>query len=443
MSSFRWLHLTDLHCGQFGQRHLWPNIRDQFFEDLEKLVVLCGPWDAVLFSGDLVQHGGALEFEQLEQQVLGPLWERFAQLGCQPVLLTVPGNHDLQRPGNKIEKSLQPALKWLLKPEQFSDIADAFFDDPDSGYRQITDMALANYVKWAADQRHRQKHPIATSSFPGDFSTTFHVSDKYRVGVLGLNSTFLQLDAGDYQGKLAWDVRQFHAVCEGDGPNWAARHDVCLLMTHQGPEWFNDASRKKVYPEINPAGRFAVHQFGHMHAEEMLGRTFAGGPLQRLWQGPSLFGLKHYGHQHNEERRHGYSACSLNHAPALAAKGRSGQRQWLAFRSGHRGLYPHRRSHAAGNHPSADTVAEGIVAIERIAATHRDRERPHAAAARGMAHAHAAAVEETLVRRQFSERTAVYRDAEPEAVAGIGSAGAISESAVFSCGTRTALRDTR
>ena len=311
MSSFRWLHLTDLHCGQVGQRHLWPEIRFQFFEDLEKLVVLCGPWDAVLFSGDLVQHGGALEFELLEQQVLGPLWERFAQLGCQPVLLTVPGNHDLQRPGNKIEKSLQPALKWLLKPEQFSDIADAFFDDPDSGYRQITDMALANYVKWAAEQRHRQNHPIATSSFPGDFSTTFHVSDKYRVGVLGLNTTFLQLDAGDYQGKLAWDVRQCHAVCEGDGPSWAKQHDVCLLMTHQGPEWFNDASRKKVYPEINPAGRFAVHQFGHMHAEEMLGRTFAGGPLQRLWQGPSLFGLKHYGHQHNEDRRHGYSACVL------------------------------------------------------------------------------------------------------------------------------------
>ena len=162
MSSFRWLHLTDLHCGQVGQRHLWPEIRFQFFEDLEKLVVLCGPWDAVLFSGDLVQHGGALEFEQLEQQVLGPLWEKFAQLGCQPVLLTVPGNHDLQRPGKGISKSLKPALQWLLMPELFPQIADEFFSETDSSYRQITDRALGSYVKWAAKKRHHRGHPIGS-----------------------------------------------------------------------------------------------------------------------------------------------------------------------------------------------------------------------------------------------------------------------------------------
>ncbi len=162
MSTFCWLHLTDLHCGQFGQRHLWPEIRHRFFEDLDKLFAMCGPWQAVLFSGDLVQRGEAQEFEQLEQQVLGPLWEKFAQLGCQPVLLTVPGNHDLQRPGNGISKSLKPALQWLLKAESFPEIADEFFDDPESAYRQITDRTLASYVKWAAKKRHHRGHPIGS-----------------------------------------------------------------------------------------------------------------------------------------------------------------------------------------------------------------------------------------------------------------------------------------
>ena len=72
MSAFNWLHLTDLHWGQTGQKHLWPEIREQFFDDLKDLRGKCGPWQAVLFSGDFVQQGEVEEFEQLEQDVLGP-----------------------------------------------------------------------------------------------------------------------------------------------------------------------------------------------------------------------------------------------------------------------------------------------------------------------------------------------------------------------------------
>jgi 3',5'-cyclic AMP phosphodiesterase CpdA len=59
MSTFNWLHLTDLHLGMAGQKHLWPNIRDIFYDDLRKPHKQCGPWDAVLFTGDLVQRGSA------------------------------------------------------------------------------------------------------------------------------------------------------------------------------------------------------------------------------------------------------------------------------------------------------------------------------------------------------------------------------------------------
>lgn len=246
LDRFNWLHLTDLHCGQTGERHLWPEIRHHFFEDLDKLHDKCGPWQAVLFSGDFVQKGALGEFGWLEQDVLGPLWNRFTELhDIPPVLLAVPGNHDLQRPGNDIEKSLQPALKWLLSPDLFPQIADEFFEDPESSYRKIVDTTLANYVKWADEQRHRQDHSIRTSRFPGDFSTTFQLPGGRRVGVVGLNAAFLQLAADNYQGKLAWDVRQFHAVCEGDGPAWTTQHDICLLMTHQGPEWLNEPSRTR------------------------------------------------------------------------------------------------------------------------------------------------------------------------------------------------------
>ena len=56
---FAWLHLTDPHYGLSGQDCLWPNLRQPFLDDIAKLHGRCGPWDAVLFTGDLVQSGQA------------------------------------------------------------------------------------------------------------------------------------------------------------------------------------------------------------------------------------------------------------------------------------------------------------------------------------------------------------------------------------------------
>jgi 3',5'-cyclic AMP phosphodiesterase CpdA len=57
MRSFGWLHFTDLHQGLDAQGWLWPGVRDVLFTDLEQLHERCGPWDLVLFSGDLTQRG--------------------------------------------------------------------------------------------------------------------------------------------------------------------------------------------------------------------------------------------------------------------------------------------------------------------------------------------------------------------------------------------------
>jgi hypothetical protein len=112
MPSFSWLHLTDLHWGLEGQRPLWSNVREAFFDDLEKLHERSGPWQAVLFTGDFVQQGKKNEFEQLDQRVLNPLRERLQRLGSgDAALLAVPGNHDLIRPD---ATKASAALKWLL-----------------------------------------------------------------------------------------------------------------------------------------------------------------------------------------------------------------------------------------------------------------------------------------------------------------------------------------
>lgn len=97
MPEIKWLHLTDLHQGLKPQDWLWPSVRDDFYRDLEILHEKSGPWDVVLFTGDLTNTGSKDEFQKLDE-TLSDLWQTLRSLGSNPVLLPIPGNHDLVRP---------------------------------------------------------------------------------------------------------------------------------------------------------------------------------------------------------------------------------------------------------------------------------------------------------------------------------------------------------
>lgn len=299
---FSWLHLTDLHYGLAGQRPLWPNIRQAFFDDLKVLHERCGPWQAVLFTGDLVQQGLKDEFAHMQTEVLARLWEELKALGSgEAVLLAVPGNHDLVRPDTKKPSA---AVRQLLRQDGFPEVEEEFWADPDSEYRQVITSAFANYDAWWKGPSPYPKAPASEGLLPGDFASTLAIGSR-SIGVMGLNTTFLQLAGGNYQGRLAWDLRQAQAVCDSDMADWIKDHDICLLLTHQGPDWL-DSQSNAAYPEINPAGRFAVHLFGHMHEAVLRSTSYGGGKPLLQWQGCSLFGLEKFGDPPQQDRRHGY-----------------------------------------------------------------------------------------------------------------------------------------
>lgn len=316
MPKFSWLHLTDLHLGMHGQDHLWPNIREAFFDDLGKLHEKCGPWDVVFFTGDFVQRGSADEFRELDF-FLEKIWKHLKELGSDPALLAVPGNHDLFRPEPKL-----PAVRVLAKWKDNPEIHDEFWTDDGSDYRKVIEDAFCNYKAWCSETPFGNSAGIRPGLLPGDFSANLEYHG-LRIGVVGLNTTFLQLTSGDYVGRLAWDPRQFHVACGGDGVEWVRNQNLSILLTHQPPDWLDDQSRSKVFSEIAPAGRFAVHLCGHMHKNLKLAVSTGGGPTRNLWQGCSLFGLEHYGDEKKEDRSHGYSAGLLQ------VEGRSGHlRHW-------------------------------------------------------------------------------------------------------------------
>ncbi|MCP4698302.1 MAG: metallophosphoesterase, partial [Gammaproteobacteria bacterium] len=256
-NDFCWLHLTDLHHGMREQHWLWPGVREIFFEDLKRLHEKSGPWDLVLFTGDLTQKGSAEEFRKLDE-FFERLWKFFDSLGFNPRLLAVPGNHDLLRPSQK-----DPAVKLISQWQQQQDIQTEFWENAKSPYRRVVAKAFAKYTAWQERQVFIPKN-LTRGILPGDFSVTIEKAGA-KLGVVGLNTSFLQLSGGDYEKKLALHARQFHAACGGDGPDWARQHQACLFLTHHPPAWLDSDSRRHLQAEITAHGRFAVHLCGHMH----------------------------------------------------------------------------------------------------------------------------------------------------------------------------------
>ena len=49
--TLNWLHISDLHMGLPGQKHLWPNVEREFYRDLQDYCSKNGPVDVVFLQG--------------------------------------------------------------------------------------------------------------------------------------------------------------------------------------------------------------------------------------------------------------------------------------------------------------------------------------------------------------------------------------------------------
>ena len=123
---------------------------------------------------------------------------RLAAKAMSPYFFSVPGNHDLVRPAPKT--SVVVALRaW----HDQSVVRQAFWNDATSEYRIAINASFEQYVIWMKSLSNAGI-PLCDSRggiIPGDFSAALSVSG-LKIGLIGLNSAFLQLADGDYKGRL-------------------------------------------------------------------------------------------------------------------------------------------------------------------------------------------------------------------------------------------------
>jgi predicted MPP superfamily phosphohydrolase len=362
-TSIGWLHLTDLHMGLELGRPLLYNVEEELLADLGRLHRKAGPWDAVLFTGDLTQQGKPEEFQALDG-FLGRLWKHLEALGSRPVLVAVPGNHDLVRPTRPLPAAVRALRNW----HGDQDLQRDFWGNATGEYRQVIDTAFAAYSAWW-QQHPRTQEKRSSGLLPGDHAITLE-QNGVRLGVIGLNSSFLQLTGDDYSGKLHLDVRQMNAVC-GDVPrDWFAEHDAALLLTHHPVAWLHPEAQRDYPAEIYKPGRFVAHLFGHMHETGIQTLRQGGGEARRYYQGASLFGLETYGQE--QVRVHGYSASRLRLLGEERAELRLWPRIMLRQTDGSLRLVP---DHTQGLYED-DAIVESLPLVSRIKPPHSSPAMP-------------------------------------------------------------------
>jgi hypothetical protein len=307
MTTFGWLHISDLHATV--RRAAWssPQTRDQLFRDLVGIHRDTGDWDLVLVSGDLTLRGAPEEFERADE-VLAELCEHLRSLGPDPCVLVVPGNHDICRPADPPPSALRALRRWHDDPRT----RDEFWNDPESPARRVVDRALEPFAQWWGARGFPERAGVHRGVLPGDFTATIE-KQGVRLGVVGLCSAFLQLTGDVYEERAALDPLQLLAATRGDVPGWIAAHDAVVLVTHHPSPWLDArhlTRNEKLDQElIDPPGRFCAHLSGHLHDD---------GPVVRRGthiaiRAPSLLGLREWEDPRggSVKRCHGYNAVRL------------------------------------------------------------------------------------------------------------------------------------
>lgn len=287
-----WLQLTDLHVGQPREYDRYENIEQALFDDLRRLQRDDDwHWDVVFFTGDLAFRGSDGEYAGVTRR-LGRILEEVQRLNGggdehRPVLVTVPGNHDLARPDpltvSRVRASWQGSSLYR----------ESLWRGENPDLRAILERAFDAYTRWHRTHPFRRPEEVSDNGLvPGDFAATATIRG-LRLGVVGLNSSFLHL--GDSEpGELDLRLEQLRAVC-GDYEGWARNHHLRILLTHHPVDWLCPAGRAAFEEEIRHGDRFDIHLYGHMHAGGHTAAATVDG-FRYSMQGRSLFGAEEDGH---------------------------------------------------------------------------------------------------------------------------------------------------
>src|SRR6185436_488075 len=162
----RWLHLSDLHLGCRGE-DLWWQVQEVLEKSVSDMAQRLGPPDPLLLSGDLTNTGDPKEFKRVDRLLAALLrW-----LQADPLIVAVPGNHDLHRPQGLAAVALRPLERYGQggDDEDIRLFEEILWDQKDASPIQPLFAGFQDWFRRRLLPDLEKRAKLHLSHFPGDF----------------------------------------------------------------------------------------------------------------------------------------------------------------------------------------------------------------------------------------------------------------------------------
>ncbi|MFC8850711.1 MULTISPECIES: metallophosphoesterase [unclassified Micromonospora] len=238
------VHLSDIHFDAGDESLYGPNAMaaGRLVEDLERCRDRLGQPNAILVTGDIAFSGKSEQYDQARHFL-----EQVTQaLDIEPhSVLTVPGNHDVDR--NQIGptgKLVHDQLRGL-DPTDSDKLLNSLLRDPANPLLK----PLAAYNDFA------MSYECSVSAEKPSWEAPFDLGDELRLRVFGLTSV-LVCNADDARAGMIMGSRQTSL-------NGLQPQDVGMVLAHHPPDWWHD--RDMCLPLMRRM--VSVCLYGHKHED--------------------------------------------------------------------------------------------------------------------------------------------------------------------------------
>lgn len=318
---FAWLHISDLHFGHGDAAHSSDQVlvTTDLRRDIATVLGQGAPApSAILVTGDIAfsGHTRLRPGDQPSQEY--PDAQRFLLSLGQVVgldarrIFVVPGNHDVQRPADKV-RNIRRLRDELREGKEPLDVALAHIED-----RNLLAQRQANYLAFSASFAPACLD-AGGGAAPEQRLWWWHreqASSGLKLRLIGLNTALLAADEQD-QGRLALGKAPLAEVLTA--PPTEPDELVVVLSHHpfQGG-WLRD--EKEIDAWVRSHAH--LHLFGHVHeADSEEARSGAGGAFVRVAAGAA------HGEQDAPEA-HGYNVAAVIRGPKGELRLRLWPRRW-------------------------------------------------------------------------------------------------------------------
>lgn len=246
--SLNFLHLSDIHFlkgKSNGVYDLDEDVRHQLEIDAKKVVNQIGDVNAIIVTGDIAYTGA------FEEYILAKSWLEKLQriVNCvPPIILTVPGNHDVDQSLYAKDAFLQSALGSITSSNSDSEINSALikiYSSPRSD--SILYDPIKHYNVFASEYGCEITH---VKQF---WSRDFFLENGIKIHFRGLNSVLGSRHGDERMRNLFLGLKQLQIPTESNTLN--------ITLCHHPPDWLKDYDQVEEYLY----DRANIQLFGHKH----------------------------------------------------------------------------------------------------------------------------------------------------------------------------------